>query len=397
MLDNRISLNSPHPRVQTIPASKLVGINIMAEASDLKRLGLIGEDSSPGGTFSTQGSVIHWSKEDYQQWLAYRADGSDAALQAADYQTQMREERIALSSDYLGKVYDLATDFSKLEGVQTSFANYLDYHQGEKDKPALGAREEAAIDAFWERKASEITALDESFDALKAFPQDLNAWLNSRDFAVDDAVHQKVDELRNAWVEQRSDQGVDAQYAPQQVLFDNPRGEGAVVAQHSDASKLYSSLDGLKLELGQAEYQSWGSSTALFEEAAREHQNNELVARYHEMNLLKQGLSTDFNLRFGTEHGNPDFSIQDMVDNYNAGRPLGQLDDGSMHPRAAQIEQFWQQNQFNLELYSYKQQQIDSPMSLDDYQRIYAERIKSYFQDNIDYFLNKKLPREYQV
>ncbi len=66
--------------------------------------------------------------------------------------------------------------------------------------------------------------------------------------------------------------------------------------------------------------------------AAERYMKQENQILYQEMNTLVSGLYSEFDTRFGGGVGFSDFSLQDMVDNYLAGKPLAQMDDGRIHP-----------------------------------------------------------------
>jgi len=67
------------------------------------------------------------------------------------------------------------------------------------------------------------------------------------------------------------------------------------------------------------------------------------------------------------------------MDNYLAGNPLGQLADGSQHPDAAAIEQFWQDNQLTLTQYSEQQQQFQQlPRTTLDYMQQQEAKIEQF-------------------
>lgn len=388
--------------IRKLQPSEMVGMTVMSESMDLVRQGLIGKDSMMGANLFNEGNVTYWSKEEYRQWQAYKNEGSEPALQAAKYQIKMREERIEAANDYLAQVYDLATQYSKVEGINIGFTQYLDYQQGERDLPEVAPAELEKVEKFWQEHAAELESLDQAFDRLKAQPKNLEQWLDTRDFPVADSVYAVVDKLKDAWATTRSDQKIDEAFRPVHSEFkadlSSAGAASNVIPEVADGTKFYSGWDSVGLASGQDLYRSWGSTADLLDEAAKEHLNVEQRKVYHEMQVLRKGLYEQFEQRFGAKAGFPKFSMQDIVDNYLSGKPLAMLDNGLMHPMKEEIEKFWIEKPA-LTLYSFKQQKLDSlqDLNISDYKEIYAASVKDYLRENLEYLLSKKLPSQYNT
>jgi len=73
--------------------------------------------------------------------------------------------------------------------------------------------------------------------------------------------------------------------------------------------------------------------------------------RISEINQLQQQLGSQVAQRFSLDSANEHFSLQDMVANLIANRPVSSLNDGRDHPQAAEIEQFYTQHRSQIDRY----------------------------------------------
>lgn len=383
-INHSLSLNSKHP-----------SMDVAAEANDLKKEGLIGKDSMIGfGGEST--SIIYWSEKEHSQWQAYQQEGTDAARQAAAYQKQMVSEQQGLVTDYLAQVAEVATVFNRLDLPDVTFHQVLDNAQA--GRSIVDGIPDAYVDSiqkFWRDNQVQIEQLDSRYEALNAFPRDLESWLEQQD-SVSDEVFQVVDRLKNAWVSMsKVDVGED--YRPNavdiQVASDQDDNAAAqVIAKQESGLSLIRSMEQLSLKSAQYSYTSnspTSDTSRLAGYAARELLSRQLQQTYQEMQTLSKNLFPEFGNRFGQSSGHANYSLQDMVDNYLAEKPMAMLDNGTLHPLADQIEAFWKENSAALEQYAARQHQLNElPQDFATYIKRNEKAIEQYLLENLDRFLN---------
>ncbi|WP_415881554.1 hypothetical protein ACMXYX_10110 [Neptuniibacter sp. QD72_48] len=377
---------------------KTAATDFAAEANDLVKEGLIGEDSLIG--FGAQsGSISYWSNQSHAQWKAYNQEGSDAALQAAEYHKQMIAERQDIANQYLSQVTSLATEFNDLSMDKISFHQVLDNAQAGNSLTHgldhLSESDVKKIEQFWQDQTANLNRLDNSLTRLQSFPKDLDNWLQHQDEPISDEVFQIVDQLKNSWVNIEST-GPEKDY--QARSFDLQIEEGAstpntvAISESDKGSSLLQSLEQVALKNAQIDYTSFGFKDNLLEYAGKEFLQHDLRQTYAEMQILSKDLYSEFSDLFGKSSGNSPYSLQDMIDNHLENKPLAQLEDGSIHPQELAIQEFWKENELALEQYSAKQQKLnDQPDNFGAYQSQNKSKINQYFMDNLDRFLNMKL------
>ncbi len=379
-----------------LSAAQMPGASTVSEGHDLMRQGLIGKDSMFMWNVSDSARVTYFDKQEYQQWQAFTNQGSEAALQAARYQQQMRDERIDLANSYLSLVYDLSSQYSQLESVEVGFSQYLDYKQGEGTLPIMNEEQHQIIEGFWQENSAKLKDLDNSFASLKAFPSNLESWLSSRGADIDDEVHKIVDEMKNSWTTTRSDQVLADEYKPVSTVFNNSILTQTTVATRTESGMAHLDLT-TQLVSQQSMYESTKRLIYLIDDAATEHQSLAQKTIYEEMQILSKGLFKEFSEHFGASAGHGEYSLQDMIDNYIAGKPLGMLDNVRLHESAEKIEAYWNDHANTLKLYSEKQEQLDKPLTLGEYKEMFAQLIQKYLLENLAYFANRKLVGDYNL
>ncbi|WP_415901373.1 hypothetical protein ACMXYR_09495 [Neptuniibacter sp. QD29_5] len=377
---------------------KTAATDFAAEANDLVKEGLIGEDSLIG--FGAQsGSISFWSKRSHAQWQAYQQEGSSAATQAAQYHKQMISERQDIASQYLTQVTSMATEFNELNIDKISFHQVLDNAQAGKSlSEGLNHLSESDLDTieqFWRDQAVNLNQLDNSLTDLKNFPKDLDNWLQQQDEPISDEVFQIVDRLKNGWVNMDST-GPEKDYQARSLniqIEESTSAPNTVSLSESDkGSSLLKSLENVALNNAQIDYTSFGFKDNLLEYAGKEFLQNDLRQTYTEMKILTTDLYAQFSNLFSKSAGLSAYSLQDMVDNHLERKPLAQLEDGSIHPQEQAIQKFWKDNQLALEQYSVKQQKLnEQPEQFDDYLAQNKSKINQYLMDNLDRFLNMQL------
>lgn len=381
-------------------SSHTLGINTyadtFAEVYELMQEGLIGEDSTAaanvGAMMSNSAGAIsltQWSETDNARWHALNAEG-EAGQQAAAYLEQMVDERRQLADDYLSGYQNLAESLQKnvsdtgadpVEegGNLVSLDWMLDNAAAGRpvaQKPDGSMHPRAdELQTWWDNNADSLQQVQDSYEELKTYPRDTQAWLEARGIEPSPEVDAVLDKHKNdvglAAVEETSDG----------FSWHNSRiGSGAVTdAQLAAASAGWAENHLPKTTTGLREYiadlrdelredlfedrdtagmQHWVASGLLSQERSN---------LYSSVNQLGSGLFNDFyNQLHSPDHA--DFTLQDVLENFRAGRPLGELADGSMHPNADAIEAYWQENELTLTQYSDQQQQLqDLPRTALDY------------------------------
>lgn len=385
--------------------------SVIKELQVLKKDGLIDQDTMVGAGPTKNllsenadqdwmAEVTFWSERENAQWQAYRAEGTATGLQAADYQQQWLTERRQLTTEYLDQIFTLADSFEDLDldaGMfSTLFRGSLEQEDGQPVLPSNMSPDEAeSVELFWNQNQEKIAELEKSLSKLVEFPSDLDGWLSSQDEPVAEEVHQLVDRMKNAWID-GSDQ-IDNSFRPMEVWYGSslPSSE-----DYDNAMVVDEDMSGLWVEFKKyapdaqeiQDYTIWNDISGLFEMAAARYMKQENQILYQEMSTLVSGLYSEFDTQFGRGAGFSDFSLQDMVDNYLAGKPLAQMDDGRVHPDFQAVESFWENHELALLHYSDRQERLNTPPKMSDLNRYMADNraaIERYMMTNLDSLLTQ--------
>ncbi|WP_271272680.1 hypothetical protein [Aliamphritea hakodatensis] len=390
------------PVKKVVNSSNMASFQALSEVDELKANGLIGRESMTVGSFRQNADgelygvtgVMFWSEKDHSQWQAYRAEGSAAGDQAAEYQQQMVTERQQLASQYLGSFLNLQKQFRQVDLPEGSPAisaeQVLDNIK--EGKPAAQMPDGSlhpdsdVIDSFVSAHQPQINTMTESYQALESFPKEVEGWLSSQDIQPADDVNQVIDKLKNAYAAGPAERG--SEYRPVTVGFGDT-GTGTVEQLEREDVTQY------KPELGESirlimddSARSWEDLDGLDQIAAREMFSDQRASLYQQMQTLTNHMFSEFSGRFSLTSGTGGFSLQDMVDNHLAGRSLGTLDNGTLHPEAEQIEQYWQDNRLVLEQYSARQQQLNElPETANEYLQQNPLLVRNYLLDHYERLL----------
>ncbi len=392
-------------------AEHTLGINTyadtFAEVYELMQEGLIGEDSTAaanvGAMMSNSAGAIsltQWSETDNARWHALNQDG-EAGKQAAGYLEQMVSERRNLTDSYLGGYQSMAGSLQKnvsdsgavpVEegGNMVSLDWMLDNAAAGRpvtQKPDGTEHPRAAeLQSWWDNNTHNLKAVQDDYAALKTFPRDTQSWLEARNITPSAEVDAVLDKhVNDAGLPAITDSSDDFQWQNSRI------GSGSVTdAQLASASAGWAENHLPKTTTGLREYiadlrdelredlfedkdqagvQHWVASGLLNQERSNLHSS---------VSQLGNGLFAQFRDQLHNP-AHADFTLQDVMENYLAGTPLGQLADGSQHPDAAAIEQFWQDNQLTLTQYSDQQQQFQQlPRTPLDYMQQQEAKIEQF-------------------
>tara|TARA_R110001583_G_C5650179_1_gene408680 strand:+ start:1475 stop:2779 length:1305 start_codon:yes stop_codon:yes gene_type:complete len=369
-------------------------MDVFAEAGQLSQQGLIGKESliSMG---AGEARVGYWSEKNHSQWQAYQQEGSEAGMEAAGLLKQMVSERQQLANNYLEGVMNLANKFNMhdLGGI-----GGIAFHQvlgnDEVGEPLALKRDGTlhddadVITQFWQDNKNEIDQLKAVYSDLKNYPKDIEGWIDQRDIPVNDEVNLLTDRLKNSWVQGRVEAGDD--YRPVSVFFADGSDTVSQQSIHGSAPDSLSLTRSLEEGMDKTA-RVWGRMgwmDQMDDIAAKELLHQQKNALYQEMQTLIKGMFDQFGNLFGQAPGAGNYSLQDMVDNYVGRRPLAMMDNGSLHPDAETIEQYWQENRLALEKYSFNQKELNGfPETYHEFLRRYPDEVRQHLHANLDRFL----------
>lgn len=370
--------------------------DLNSEARDLKKDGLIGEDSLIAFG-SSQSLISYWSEKEHSQFQAYKQENTSASQQAAAYHQQMIAERQALVTDYLANVLEASTSFNQLNlPKDITFHQVLDNTQAGLDVDHnISPEHSEIIQQFWQDNKAKLEQLDEQYSNLQAFPRDLESWLDQRNETVSDEVFEVVDRLKNAWASIGKVE-VGSDYRPNSIQIhsgdEQGKAEAIIIETPENDLSLIRSVEQITLKSAQYSYTSdapGADKSRLVNFAGQEYLSQELSRTYNEMQVIIKDLFSQFTQQFSTDNGYGDFSLQDIIDNYISNKPLAQLDDGTIHPLEQDINDFWQEHRHALEQYSSKQRRLyELPENFADYLTQNKAAIEQYLTANLDRFLN---------
>lgn len=392
-------------------SSHTLGINsyadTFAEIHELMQEGLMGADSTAAANVAAMMSnsagaisLTQWSEADNARWHALNAEGPEGQ-QAAKYLEQMVSERRQLVDGYINDYQHLTQSLQKniadTGAVPVEEGGNLVSLDWMLDNAAAGnpiaQRPDGSmhpradeLQTWWDNNSHALQQVQDGYEALKAFPQDTQAWLEARDITPPPEVDAVLDKHRN-------DVGLPAVAETSSGFsWHNSRiGSGAVTdAQLAAASAGWAGNHLPKTTEGLREYiadlrdelredlfedhdtaglQHWVASGLL---------NQQRSELFSEVKQLGAGLFASFRDQLHNP-AHADFTLQDVIDNFLAGKPLGQLADGSEHPDTQAIETFWQQHELTLTQYSERQQLLhDLPRTALDYMEQQQTRVQQF-------------------
>lgn len=327
-------------------------------------------DGTGSGIILTQASLRDDNR--YQALAAHSEQGQTLA----DYQQQRVEERRESVDQYLNAFYALARDYAhevdpsyngNFSEGRTSLSQLIE--DPDTGQPLSGNEHritDNAVDreqalAFMDKHNYELSRVRQLYRELKETPDSLEGWLQKNNIDVDATMDKALDDTRYS--------GSSAGDSRLDVLKSHTRAigataEGGFTAENGDlqlssqqpmsranqrdlwlAQRLDNRSTSIKLANGEANgYQIYFSES--MPERVQQRDN-----RIAEMQSIQRALGSDIDQRFQLENSAEHFSLQDIVSNLIAGRPIATRSNGTQHPKAAEIEQFYQQHQTRIDRY----------------------------------------------
>lgn len=360
--------------------------------SSLERQSLMGQSSFNSFDInslidnSSSGVILHQaSLKDDNRYQALAAQGEAGQL-LAEYQQQRVETRRQAVDQYVDAYYQLARRFASevdpawngdFSAERTSLQQLIEDPDsgqpliGNEHRIANNAVDRDQVLAFMQQHSFEITQVRQLYRELKESPPELEGWLQQQGVSLSAEMDAALDATRynNA---QPGDNTLAA-------LTTHARVVGA-----SSQNSVH--IEGDDLQLGAAQRQSRGAtrdlwlasrldqrqqslkipdtydpSCQLFFNESTPEQIAQRDHRISEINQLQQQLGSQVAQRFSLNSESEHFSLQDMVANLLANRPVSRLNDGSSHPQAAEIEQFYLQHRSQIDRYSHLAQRSQQP------------------------------------
>lgn len=343
---------------------------------------LIGEDSRAthfwGSADTNRVQTFQWSHSDNNRWHAMNNAGP-AGQQAAGYLEQMVDERRALANNYMGQYYDLSVKLTLAFQDQLpapsldSLMDNVAAGQAPGGGPSQHNRAHASrVNQFWQDNRQDITAMQASYDALKALPRQLSDWLDTHDIDRPIEVDRVVEQYRYAGfngVAETSEQLVDTSAA----RFDNkaidkvhPIGP-RYLHQSFDKYGIANGADSEHIQRAIETAQRHGTSGGLEGIEGQVMMDLDSRAAWGNYQQLFRPMADTFDTAFQSPL-EPRFTLQDIIDNLRQGADPAQLDDGSQHPDAERIALFSQKHSSRLTALAEAQQSLEAmPRTLSEW------------------------------
>ncbi|CUB03825.1 hypothetical protein [Marinomonas fungiae] len=332
------------------------------EFNELRSEGLIGEQSgalqetnsrnSYDDPIVQQEKLRFWSERTNTQWWAMMEDGA-VGQQAAAYLAQMTTEKRQTAADYLASFHDLSNalqaDLSDVSG-SADLDQLLDNVAAGRS-PTLnadGSNVEFAeqIEQFWQSHQTEISDVETQYNNLKAFPQHLSEWLDSKQIERSAEV--------DAMVEKHRYSGLNGLREHSDALLGSFRfnirdDEGAQMMVPGELGSIsqkdnFSMFDSLVFSFPVHEdYTKRAIQMALMMGDAGAMKNALATGM---MQQEQQSQLAKYSNIYGTLSANiqgqmqgiePSISLQEILDNLAAGKDPAMLPGDSLHPDADKI------------------------------------------------------------
>ncbi len=359
----------------SVKAAKAISASsAVNEFHELIAENLIGEDSRAthfwGSAETNRVQTFQWSHSDNNRWHAMNNAGP-AGQQAAGYLEQMVDERRSLANNYMGQYYDLSVKLTLAFQDQPpapsldSLMDNVAAGQAPAGGPGQHSSEHVSrVNQFWQENRQDITAMQASYEALKAFPRQLSQWLdtNNVDRPVD--VDQVVEQYRYAGfngVAETSEQLVDTSAARfdgnaiDKIYPIGPRYMYQSFDKYGIANGVDSERIQQTIENAQRDGTSWGLE-GIEGQVMMDLDNRAAWGNYQQ---LFRPMADTFDTAFQSPL-EPRFTLQDIIDNLRQGTNPAQLDDGTLHPDAERIALFSQKHDSRLTALAEAQQSLET-------------------------------------
>lgn len=330
-----------------------------SEFQELKAEGLVGENSSGLNVMSVDTMdrfrVTQWSEELNSLWWGLSGEG-ELGQKAAGYLEQMTGERRQIATDYMDQFFSLSNTLG--EKLQDSYPASTDLDELLDNVAAGRAPAENAdgsqvpkadqVAAFWDENRDQIAALQQTYEALKTFPENLSDWMDEHKLERPLALDQLVEKHRYS--------GLNGKYESAEGLLDtasfqlSAAGDGKPLEMSGTLAIPMDMMDmpllnGRNLEATNAMMQHsidlalrLGDAGMMKHAVASEMMHNERRAALADYQGGFQSMSSSFYDQLGELE--PRFSLQDLLDNIMADKDVATLNDGGEHPHAELIRTF---------------------------------------------------------
>lgn len=350
--------------------------------ASLERQSLMGQSSfnsfdicSLTDNNSSGATLYQASLEDDNRYQALAVRGEAGQL-LAEYQQQRVETRRQAVDQYVDTYYQLARRFASevdpdwdgdFSAERTSLQQLIE--DPDSGQPLVGNEHritDNAVDrdqvlAFMQQHSFEITQVRQLYRELKESPAELEGWLQQQGISLSAEMDAALDATRynNALPGDNTlatlTTHVRVVGASSQNSFQQTGGDlqlGAAQRQSRGATRdlwLANRLDQRQQSLKIPD--TYDLSRQIFFNETSPEQIAQRDQRISEINQLQQQLGSQVAQRFSLGSTNEHFSLQDMVANLIANRPVSSLNDGSAHPQATEIEQFYTQHRSQIDRY----------------------------------------------
>ncbi|MDI3324567.1 hypothetical protein QKW35_09280 [Pontibacterium granulatum] len=348
------------------------------EFQELKAEGLVGENSSGLNVMSVNTMdrfrITQWSEEINSLWWGLSGEG-ELGRQAAGYLEQMTAERRQIASSYMDDFFSLSNTLA--ENLQDNYPASTDLDElldnvlagrkpSENSDGSLVPKADK-VEAFWVENRDQIDAMQQTYEDLKACPDNLSGWLDEKQIERPLAMDQLVEKHRYS--------GLNGKYAGAQGLLDSTSfqlsagGDGQQLENFGPLGIPMDTMDmplleRYDLEAANAMMQHsidlalrLGDAGMMKHAVASELMHSERRAILADYQTSFQSMSTAFYDQLGELE--PRFSLQDLLDNVAADNEVAMLEDGSEHPQAEQIQAFVKSVDSQLTTLVDKQQRMD--------------------------------------
>ena len=332
------------------------------EFNELRSEGLIGEQSgalqetnhrnSYDDPIVQQEKLRFWSERTNTQWWAMMEDGA-VGQQAAAYLAQMTTEKRQTAADYLASFHDLSNalqaDLSDVSG-SADLDQLLDNVAAGRS-PTLNADGSSVefaeqIEQFWQAQQTKISEVEQQYEDLKAFPQHLSEWLDSKQIERSTEV--------DAMVEKHRYSGLNGLREHSEALKESYRFN---IRDGEEAQKIApSELGGLRSKDNFSLFDALLFSFPVHEDYTK--RSIQMALMMGDAGAMKNALATGmmqqeqqsqlakYSNIYGTLSANiqgqmqgiePSISLQEILDNLAAGKDPAMLPGDNLHPDADKI------------------------------------------------------------
>ena len=332
------------------------------EFNELRSEGLIGEQSgalqetNPRNSYDDpivqQEKLRFWSERTNTQWWAMMEDGA-VGQQAAAYLAQMTTEKRQTAADYLASFHDLSNalqaDLSDVSG-SADLDQLLDNVAAGRS-PTLNADGSSVefaeqIEQFWQAQQTKISEVEQQYEDLKAFPQHLSEWLDSKQIERSTEV--------DAMVEKHRYSGLNGLREHSEALKESYRFN---IRDGEEAQKIApSELGGIRSKDNFSLFDALLFSFPVHEDYTK--RSIQMALMMGDAGAMKNALATGmmqqeqqsqlakYSNIYGTLSANiqgqmqgiePSISLQEILDNLAAGKDPAMLPGDNLHPDADKI------------------------------------------------------------